>query len=166
LEQLDTEIESLRVLISELRPAALDELGLHPALLALAERTTVTHGIDVTTTFDGAAGARGKKRLDPELDTVVYRVVQEALTNAARHAHPETVAVQLRYRNGEVRVSVTDDGRGFDASQPAAGFGLLGMRERVSLVGGQFKLSSSPDGTTVEISLPVTAATRPGSTNQ
>jgi PAS domain S-box-containing protein len=161
LEQLDTEIESLRVLISELRPAALDELGLHSALLALAERTSVTHGIDVTTTFDGAAGARGKNRLDPELDTVVYRVVQEALTNAARHGHPETVAVQLRYRNGMVRVSVTDDGRGFDTSEPAAGFGLLGMRERVSLVGGQFELSSSPGGTTVEISLPVAAAISP-----
>jgi signal transduction histidine kinase len=164
LEQLDTEIESLRVLISELRPAALDELGLHSALLALAERTSVTHGIDVTTTFDGAAGAPGKNRLDPEIDTVVYRVVQEALTNAARHGHPETVAVQLRYRNGEVRVSVTDDGRGFDDSEPASGFGLLGMRERVSLVGGQFELSSSPDGTTVEISLPTAAAISPSPT--
>ncbi len=164
LEQLDTEIESLRVLISELRPAALDELGLHAALHALAERTGITHGIDITTTIDERAGARGRSGLDPELDTVVYRVVQEALTNAARHANPDTVAVRLSYSNGEVRFSVTDDGGGFDPTEPVTGFGLLGMRERVSLVGGRLELLSSEHGTTVKAALPVAPATIPGST--
>ncbi|MBV8940450.1 MAG: PAS domain S-box protein [Solirubrobacterales bacterium] len=163
LEQLDTEIESLRVLISELRPAVLDELGLRAALVALAERTRVQHGIEVTMTTDETSDPRPARELDPEVETVVYRVVQEALTNAARHARPESVAVRFSQSNGEVRASVTDDGSGFDVSRPTDGFGLVGMRERVSLVGGRFDLSSSPEGTTVAISLPATGTPLAGS---
>jgi PAS domain S-box-containing protein len=162
LDQLDTEIESLRVLISELRPAALDELGLRAALVALAERTSVRHGIEITTAIDPAPDGSRSNDLDPERETVVYRVVQEALTNAARHASPESVDVRLSQNNGEVRVSITDDGGGFDPSAPTDGFGLVGMRERVSLVGGQFELSSSPGGTTVAISLPASDVPGPG----
>jgi PAS domain S-box-containing protein len=154
LDQLDTEIESLRVLISELRPAALDELGLNAALVALAERTSVRHGIEVTTAIDSPQGPNRSSGLDSECETVVYRVVQEALTNAARHARPESVAVRLSHRNGEVHVSITDDGDGFDPNVPTEGFGLVGMRERVSLVGGRFELVSSSGGTTVAVSLP------------
>jgi PAS domain S-box-containing protein len=157
LEQLDTEIESLRVLISELRPAALDELGLQAALRALSERMRVIHGIEVTMTIDGAPGIQGPGELDPELQIVIYRVVQEALTNAARHARPESVDVNLSRVNGQLTVSVTDDGGGFDPAAPANGFGLAGMRERVSLVGGQFELLSSDDGTTVRVTLPADA---------
>ena len=163
LEQLDTEIESLRVLISELRPAVLDELGLRAALVALAERTRVQHGIEVTMTTDETSDPRPARELDPEVETVVYRVVQEALTNAARHARPESVAVRFSQSNGEVRASVTDDGSGFDVSRPTDGFGLVGMRERVSLAGGRFDLSSSPEGTTVAISLPATGTPLAGS---
>jgi signal transduction histidine kinase len=152
LEQLDTEIESLRVLISELRPAALDELGLESALVALAERVGTTYGIDVRTTVaDAEASAAG---LDPELEMVIYRVVQEALTNAARHANPEVVEVSLARSDGEVRAVVSDDGDGFDTAQSVNGFGLVGMRERVSFVGGRFELESSSEGTTVKIALP------------
>ncbi|MGN6166605.1 MAG: sensor histidine kinase [Solirubrobacteraceae bacterium] len=154
LDQLDTEIESLRVLISELRPAALDELGLRAALVALAERTSVRHGIEVATTIDPPQEPRRSGGLDPERETVVYRVVQEALTNAARHARPESVAVRLSQSNGEVHVSITDDGHGFDPTAPTEGFGLVGMQERVSLVGGRFELTSSAGGTTVAVSLP------------
>jgi PAS domain S-box-containing protein len=154
LDQLDTEIESLRVLISELRPAALDELGLRAALVALAERTSVRHGIDVTTAIDPPRDSGRSSGLDSERETVVYRVVQEALTNAARHARSESVAVRLGQRNGEVHVSIIDDGEGFDPTAPTGGFGLVGMRERVSLVGGRFELTSSSGGTTVAISLP------------
>src|SRR5437764_14869282 len=118
----------------------------------------VRHVIEVTTTIDTAPGPDRSSRLDPELETVVYRVVQEALTNAARHANPDAVAVRLSQRDGEVRVSVTDDGGGFDPSRPTDGFGLVGMRERLALVGGQFELSSAPGGTTVAISLPATGA--------
>jgi PAS domain S-box-containing protein len=158
LEQLDTEIESLRVLISELRPAALDELGLQSALVALAERARVRHGIEVTTKIDASGALNSSIDLDPELETVVYRVVQEALSNAARHANPEAVTVRVSERDGEVHVSVTDDGSGFDPSRPTDGFGLMGMRERVALVGGRFDLSSSSAGTTVAVSLPATVA--------
>ncbi len=161
LDQLDTEIESLRVLISELRPAALDELGLRPALHALAERSSMIHGIDVTMTIDGAQGAPGAPRLDPELEIVVYRVVQEALTNAARHAHPERVGVVLSQLNGELTLTVADDGRGFDPANPSGGFGLAGMRERVALVGGRFQLESSDSGTTVRVALPAEISTPP-----
>jgi signal transduction histidine kinase len=81
-------------------------------------------------------------------------VVQEALTNAARHGRSESVAVRLGQSNGVVHVSITDDGEGFDPTAPTEGFGLVGMRERVSLVGGRFELTSSSGGTTVAISLP------------
>jgi PAS domain S-box-containing protein len=162
LDQLDTEIDSLRVLISELRPAALDELGLHAALLALGQRTRVANGIDVRTTIDAVTpGSSGTSRLDPELETVVYRVVQEALTNAARHANPDAVDVTVTRDNGTILVTVADDGSGFDPTAPADGFGLLGMRERVSLVGGRFELTSSSRGTTVKISLPDQRAVEP-----
>ncbi len=156
LEQLDTEIENLRVLISELRPAALDELGLHAALVALTERARVRHGIEVTATLEPSSHQSARAQLDPELEAVIYRVVQEALTNAARHAKPDSVAVHLRHRDGEVDVTVSDDGNGFDPTQPTHGLGLIGMRERVSLVGGRFELSSSSRGTTIAIALPAT----------
>jgi signal transduction histidine kinase len=161
LEQLDTEIESLRVLISELRPAALDDLGLDAALVALAERAGTTYGIDVRTTLD--APAARSVAIDPELETVIYRVAQEALTNAARHANPDVVEVSLARPDGELRIVISDDGGGFDASLPVDGFGLAGMRERVSLVGGRFELQSSPDGTTVKVSLPVSSEPTPDS---
>jgi PAS domain S-box-containing protein len=154
LEQLDTEIESLRVLISELRPAVLDELGLHSALLALAERARVRHGIEVTMEIDASPDSSSSLGLDPELEAVVYRVVQEAVTNAGRHADPDAVVVRLAQRDGEVQVSIADDGSGFDPSRPTDGFGLVGMRERVALVGGRLELASSPEGTTVAVSLP------------
>jgi signal transduction histidine kinase len=156
LEQLDTEIENLRVLVSELRPAALDELGLQAALVALIERARVRHGIEITTTLEPSSAPAAPAELDPELEVVIYRVVQEALTNAARHGNPESVDVQLRHGDGEVHVSISDDGSGFDPTRPTGGLGLIGMRERVSLVGGRFELSSSPRGTTIAISLPTT----------
>jgi PAS domain S-box-containing protein len=156
LEQLDTEIESLRVLISELRPAALDELGLNAALVALAERVGTTYGIDVRTTVEEAAS--GSASLDAELEAVVYRVAQEALTNAARHANPDVVEISLTRHGAEIRLVVSDDGQGFDVTAPVDGFGLVGMRERVSLIGGRFELQSSDRGTAVWISLPISGS--------
>ncbi len=144
LDQLDTEIEGLRILISELRPAVLDELGLRAAVVALAEGIRVRHGIEVTTQIDPPRDPNRSSDLDPERETVVYRVVQEALNNAAHHASPESVVVRLGQNNGEIHVSITDDGGGFDPSRPSERLGLVGMRERVSLAGGRFELSSSP----------------------
>jgi signal transduction histidine kinase len=93
---------------------------------------------------------------------VIYRVVQEALTNAARHANPEVVEITLARADGEIRAVVSDDGNGFDVTLPAEGFGLIGMRERVSFVGGRFELESSSEGPIVRISLPAAPAPRMG----
>ena len=145
---IDGEIERLRTLIRELRPAALDELGPAPAIEELAARTGARHGLDVTTELDFAG------RRSPEVETALYRIIQEALTNAVKHAGATRVAVTAREADGTLQLSVTDDGSGFDPSAPGAGFGLAGMRERVLLLGGTLDVASGPGGTRIEASLP------------
>ena len=86
LDGLGVEIDGLRHLITELRPAALDDLGLVAALEALARRAQAIDGLDVQTEIDLGPGADLQRRLDPELESTIYRVVQEALTNVSRHA--------------------------------------------------------------------------------
>jgi signal transduction histidine kinase len=140
------EIDSLRGLIAELRPAALDELGLQPALEHLAERSAAT-GLEVSTRF--ALTSRSPSRLAPETESTIYRVVQEALTNVAKHAGAEHVEVAVERSNGGVRVQVTDDGCGFDPDSACDGLGLIGMRERVELAGGALAIESQPAGPTV-----------------
>jgi signal transduction histidine kinase len=141
------EIDSLRGLIAELRPAALDELGLEPALEHLAERSAAT-GIEVSTRFE--LTSRSPSRLAPETESTIYRVVQEALTNVAKHAGAEHVEVAVERSNGSVHVQVTDDGCGFDPGAPdCTGLGLVGMRERVELAGGALAIESQPAGPTV-----------------
>jgi len=146
--RIDGEIEGLRTLIRELRPAALDELGPAPAIEELAARTGARHGLDVTTelAFEGRRSA--------EVETALYRIIQEALTNAVKHAGASRVAVEARDDDGVLRLSVSDDGRGFDPEAPGAGFGLAGMRERVLLLGGSLDVTSSPAGTHIEATLP------------
>jgi signal transduction histidine kinase len=145
---IDGEIESLRTLIRELRPAALDELGPAPAIEELAARTAARHGLEVTTELDLGG------RRSPEVETALYRIIQEALTNAVKHAGAARVAVAAREDDGALRLSVTDDGRGFDPAAPGAGFGLAGMRERVLLLGGTLDVTSGPEGTRIAASLP------------
>ncbi len=168
LEGLGHEIEGLRHLITELRPAALDDLGLVPALQALARRAQAIDGLDVQTEID--LGADGE-RLDAELESTVYRVVQEALTNVSRHAQATraVVSVAAGGPGGAIRVAVTDDGRGLpDNGRPLGprgdglegGFGLSGMRERAELVGGELELAAggcgdSGQGTTVRLTVPL-----------
>ncbi len=152
LDQLTTEIANLRALITELRPAALDELGLGPALDALFERTRTVHGLELDARISLPARAPdGPSTLAPELETVVYRVLQESLTNAARHARADAVSVEVFELDGQLHLNVTDDGQGFVATDPTEGFGLTGMRERVALVGGELEVSSSPAGTTIAV---------------
>jgi signal transduction histidine kinase len=150
--QLGEEITNLRALITELRPAALDELGLRPALEALIERTQAAHGlaIDATLELD-----RDEPRLGPDIEIAVYRVIQESLNNAARHADGEHIQVMVLRRFDEVLVTVRDDGRGFDVDRPSTGFGLTGMRERIALVGGRLEISSGPTGTTIAAIVPI-----------
>jgi signal transduction histidine kinase len=155
VDQLGDEIANLRALITELRPAALDELGLGPALEALSDRARITHGLEVSTTieFDRGAGT-GEARLDPDVETAIYRIVQESLTNAAKHARADRVEVVVVQREGDVEIAIRDDGRGFDVAAPTEGFGLTGIRERISLAGGRLEIVSSDSGTAVLASLP------------
>jgi signal transduction histidine kinase len=148
VEQIGTEIESLRTLITELRPAALDEIGLAPAIESLGERLAAVEGLDVDLSIDLAG------RLDPELETVVYRLVQEALTNVAKHAGAERARVRVVLDADVVRVEIADDGKGFDPDAAFEGFGVLGMRERVALAGGQLAIDSQPGRTVVRATLP------------
>jgi signal transduction histidine kinase len=95
-------------------------------------------------------------RLGGELETGVYRIVQEALTNAGKHGEAVSVRVRVIEDDGNVTITVRDDGRGFDPSAATTGFGLAGMRERVELLGGELSLTSAPDqGTTVAVTIPV-----------
>jgi len=143
-EQLTTEISNLRALITELRPAALDQLGLVAALEGLARRASEVEGLELDLRVDLDESA-----LDAELKTAIYRLVQEALTNVAKHASADRVEVSVSRQDGEVRLRVADDGAGFDADEPTAGFGLVGMRERAALMGGTLDVLSSRRGTVV-----------------
>ena len=150
IEQLGRDIENLRTLITELRPAALDELGLAPAIESLISRVSAVEGVDVDLQLDV-----GDRRLTPELETTVYRIVQEALSNVAKHSGAQRVRVRVERTYTAVEVEVADDGRGFDVEQRGEGFGLVGMRERTALAGGRMDVSSSSEGTVVYASFPL-----------
>jgi signal transduction histidine kinase len=152
LDLIRSEIENLRRLIAELRPAALDELGLGAAIETLSERTASTAGVQVVTRIEMRDGAA--HRLARETETTVYRLVQEALTNAARHSGATLVRVEVEERNGTIELTVADDGRGFDPGAATSGFGLRGMRERAQLAGGTLSIESSSNGSTVRGRVP------------
>ena len=152
VDYIGTEIESLRTLITELRPAALDEIGLAPAIESLGQRLAAVEGLEVDVEVEVGG------RLDPELETTVYRIVQEALTNIAKHARAEHVRIDVALDYDVVRVEVTDDGRGFDPEARVEGFGLVGMHERVALAHGQLEIESAAGRTGVRASLPVGVA--------
>jgi signal transduction histidine kinase len=156
IEQLDTEITSLRGIIADVRPASLDELGTGAALEALADRIR-TGGVemDLTVDLDWEAG-RQPTRHEPELETALYRIVQEATTNAIKHAGVDRVAVTVRDEDDSATILVVDDGKGFDPSAGSEGFGLVGMRERVESLGGRLTIESAPGaGTRLHVRLPV-----------
>ncbi|HVP75158.1 MAG TPA: GAF domain-containing protein [Gaiellaceae bacterium] len=149
VERLEHEIDNLRALITDLRPAALDEFGTKGALETLAMRVE-RNGIEVDLRVELA------ERHTEELEAAVYRIVQEALTNAAKHGGATKASVEVDEDDSTVHVVVVDDGTGFDPAAATSGFGLLGMRERVELLGGTLEIESSPGGgTTVKVSIPV-----------
>jgi signal transduction histidine kinase len=156
VEWLQLSIEGLQNLITDLRPAALDELGVSPALEALVARTEVSSGLDIEAHIDLAdTSGRAATRLTGEIEGTLYRLVQEALTNAVKHAGAERVWIDIIEDDDRVTVAVSDDGGGFDPDQPASGFGLVGMRERVELVAGQLLVDSAHGkGTVVRAQLP------------
>jgi signal transduction histidine kinase len=161
VEELDTEIASLRGIISDVRPASLDELGTQAALEALADRTR-SRGVEVRLTIDlDYEAGRSEARHDPEIETAVYRIVQEAVTNAVKHAGADEVEVDVGESGETVEVRVHDSGRGFAAAESTGGFGLVGMRERVESLDGTLTIESTPGaGTTVTARLPARQATR------
>jgi signal transduction histidine kinase len=150
-DHVSREIDNLRSIITELRPAALDDLGLAPALTTLVKRVATASGLEITTEIEI------DRRLAEEQETVAYRVVQESLSNIVKHAQARHVDVSVRSDNGELKIAVADDGRGFDPSTPATGFGLMGMRERIDLAGGRLAIEPNEPGTRVEVVLPVHA---------
>jgi PAS domain S-box-containing protein len=137
----------------ELRPTALDDLGLQAALANYAEGWSERSGVEID--FHGPEP--GADRLPPLIETALYRIIQEALTNVLKHAAARHVSVVLQRSPGLVSAVVEDDGRGFDADTVAVHrLGLLGMRERAALVGGTLVLESGPGrGTTVIARIPL-----------
>ena len=140
LRQLREETHKLRALISELRPAALDEIGLEAALQGLVRRCATRSGLGISSAIRLAPPGSS---LDDELENTVYRIVQEALTNVERHAGAEQVEVEIVYRDREILLRVEDDGEGFDVGASPSGFGLRGMRERAEAVGGSLTVEST-----------------------
>ncbi len=156
-EVADQSITELRNIMADLRPAQLDDLGLVPALRWYVGQYTGRHpDLAVTLSADRLA-----KRLPPGLETVLFRAAQEALTNIARHARASQVTLELSQDASSVRLIVADNGVGFDVNAPpkyerGSGLGLVGMRERVALVGGTCVIGSEPGGgTRISIELPV-----------
>jgi len=158
IEHIEREISNLRAIITELRPAALDELGLRTALESLLDRHREQSGFEIDAVLELPADAHEQERLDEDLETAVYRLVQEALTNVAKHARAHRVLVAIGAADGELLVEVQDDGAGFDPDRASDGFGLAGMRERVALAGGSLSVASGSGeatGTLVRACLPL-----------
>jgi two-component system sensor histidine kinase UhpB len=143
-------MEELLHLARELRPSALDDLGLGVALRTTLDEFARRTGTRVEQRFDQAA----IERLGPDEQLVVYRVVQEGLSNVTRHARAQRVRVEIARQAGGTLTRVADDGLGFDPAQRSGGLGLTGMRERAALAGGRLEVRSSPGaGTTIELQM-------------
>lgn len=151
IEHVGAEIDNLRAIVNDLRPAALDELGLVPALTSLAQRTGVRAGLEMETELPEDQGAR----LPPTVETTIYRLAQEALTNVVKHAGATRAELALRLTPGAAELTVADDGQGFDPHEPTEGFGLVGMRERVELAGGSLSVERRDGRTLVHARVPV-----------
>ncbi len=156
IERATAAIAALRNLITDMRPAALDELGAGPALEALVDRTRRLSGLTITTDIDLAyESGRETERHVPETEVAIYRLVQEALTNTVKHADGAVVHVSVADDEKVVTIRVHDDGPGFALDAHHEGFGLIGVRERVTLTGGTLSIDSAPGaGTTLEATLP------------
>ena len=143
-------MQELLTLARQLRPTALDDLGLEAALAGHIRQLNA-QGIDATFESEGDLG-----RLPGDAQLVVYRVAQEALSNAVRHADADHVRVGLRRDGDDLELRVRDDGRGFSFDEASRGLGIAGMRERALLVGGDLELESRPElGTRVRLVVPI-----------
>jgi signal transduction histidine kinase len=144
-------LQDVRRLALELRPSALDDFGLVAALENLASTFGEQTGIAVD-----FGAALGEARLPAEVETALYRIVQESLTNVVKHARARHVSIALSKTEGSVKAVVEDDGQGFDPAQADGGFGLVGMAERLALLGGRLQIESSPEsGTMIALDVPL-----------
>ena len=144
-------LDGVRRLAVDLRPSVLDDIGLEPALQSLVERLRVPDGPELALTMHS-----DRLDLTSEIETVLYRTAQEALTNAIKHAEAHLLHVELTRGESDVHLRISDDGHGFDPAQLSDRLGLRGMRERVALLGGQLLVSSGAEtGTVVEARIPV-----------
>ena len=144
-------LQDVRRLAVELRPQALDDFGLVTALERLVETFSEQTGMRVD--FEPRLS---EARLPFDTETALYRITQEALTNVVKHANASHVSIVLTQRDGSVSAVIEDDGRGIDAEETREGLGLVGMQERVALVGGKLTVESAPgSGTTLSIEVPV-----------
>jgi len=156
-QQTNSIMEGLRRLSQDLRPATLDRLGLLPALEWLASDVGKLSGLNVQVETDGA-----ERRLAPEAELVLFRIVQEALRNVWRHSQATSAQVLVEFQDGKTMITVKDNGKGFQLQSPmgdltkSGKLGLAGMKERARLLGGSLKVESEPGkGTTVIVEAPV-----------
>jgi two-component system, NarL family, sensor histidine kinase DevS len=155
VEQIDDEIVKLRRLITELRPASLDTIGLEAAVQALAEQHQQASGV-MEVDCDLELSRDEGDRPTPVLETAVYRLVQEALNNVSKHSMARRADVTVRAAGSTIEIEVRDDGVGFEPSLVHEGFGLVGMRERAALLGGTLEVDSKRgSGTRVLAEIPL-----------
>src|SRR5205085_2455048 len=134
-EQVVETLHDVRRLAVELRPKALDDFGLVPALERLATSFVEQTGLRLD-----LEARLGDGRLPSEVETALYRMVQEALTNVVKHAQARSVSIVLTNPRGAITAVIEDDGRGFEVDAARAGMGLEGMRERLALIGRKLKV--------------------------
>lgn len=148
-------LEEVRRLARELRPSVLDDLGLADAIASHIDDLRASHGVDISLSVECA-----RPRLPRQTELALYRIAQEALTNALKHSATRKINVELRCTQEEAHLSVSDDGRGFDTERARTrdqrGLGLFGMEERAALAGGRLTIQSQPGaGTVVAASVPI-----------
>jgi signal transduction histidine kinase len=167
-------LDDVHNLMFDLRPSMLDQLGLIPALRWLAQSRLETKGIRVNVKVSSQDGSPNTQRLSSEIETALFRVMQEAINNIARHSAARNVEIKLVLDENEASVSIKDDGIGFDLSELSAtsltdaesqdsllsnrvrGLGIIGMQERIELLGGELEINTAPAvGTCIQIRVPL-----------
>ncbi len=157
-EQLTVILDGLHRLMYELRPSMLDDLGLVAAIRWLTENSSKRANINIQFKKTGR-----EKRLSPQIENTLFRVVQEALTNIIKHSRCKNASVSLQYKSDSIEAIIADDGRGFDVNEAISskqrprGLGLIGMRERVELIKGSLNIDSYPNRKGTEISIKIPA---------
>jgi len=150
-----TNLQDIRRIIFDLRPMALDDLGIVPALRKYLENFELNYGIEIEFKVEGR-----ERRLAAAVEIALFRLIQEGMTNVAKHAHAKRVVISVQFQDECTAACIKDFGDGFDVEQafanPGEHYGLIGMRERIEMFGGRMVVESKPGrGTSLEFSLPV-----------